>query len=99
MLARASGEYPDVPNDEKVSRLVEEYVIALGRLRAGRDHPLRYPANPDQQAPRSPMLVEALWDAADRLIRMPDDFEVKAFFAMLHFHGLAEDGVDRNSGQ
>ena len=34
---RASGEYTDVPEDDEVSQLIEEYVLELGRLHGGTD--------------------------------------------------------------
>ncbi len=82
---RLSGDYPDVPEDEEILHLIEEYVIALGDLHGGiGGYPLRYPSNnPDQQAPRTPFLVKSLHCTADDLVKRPNEFELR------HFRGEA----------
>lgn len=77
---RESGEYPDVPEDDEVPKLIEEYVLELGRLHGGTaGYPLRYPSDPSQKAPRTPFLVKSLWATADDFVKRPDDFELTRF--------------------
>lgn len=77
---RASRDYPDVPDDDDILPLIEEYVIALGKLHGGTGgYPLRYPSDPGQKAPRTPFLVKTLWAAADDFVRRPNDFELRRF--------------------
>ena len=79
---RSNGNYPDVPKEEDVLTLIQEYVLELGRLHGGGEYPLRYPANPNQTAPRTPFLVKSLWRTADDLVKRPNDFELRRFRGM-----------------
>lgn len=76
---RQGGNYPDVPSEADVIPLIEEYILALGKLHGMRDHPLRYPAPPNQKAPRMPFLVRTLGRVADDLVKRPSDFELARF--------------------
>ncbi len=76
---RANGAYPDSINEVEVLPLIEEYVIALGKLHGEGDFPLRYPADPNLKAPRTPFLVKSLWGAADDLVKRPSDFRLPSF--------------------
>lgn len=76
MEARERGSYPDVPTEEDVLPAIDAYVRALGELHAGGGYPLRYPADPDTMAPRTPFLVESLWNTADGFVKRPDAFKI-----------------------
>jgi hypothetical protein len=77
--ARASGDYLGVPDNGDVLPLIEEYVIKLSKLHGVRGHPLRYPSDSNQIAPKTPFLVKSLWAAADELVRRPREFELRHF--------------------
>nr|WP_296430393.1 hypothetical protein [Roseovarius sp. BRH_c41] len=77
---RANGDYPDVPNDDDILPLIEEYIIALGNLHGGLSgYPLRYPSDPSQNAPRTPFLIKSLWATADDFVKRPNEFELRRF--------------------
>ena len=79
---RLKGDYPDVPKDEDVLALIQEYLLELGKLHGGGAYPLRYPANPNQTAPRTPFLVKSLRRTADDLVKRPNHFELQRFRSM-----------------
>ena len=69
------GMYPDIPVDEDIVPLVTEYVRALGKLHDGSSgYPLRYPSDPNQKAPRTPLLVKTPWRTSDDLVKRPNEF-------------------------
>lgn len=76
--ARKEGLYPDIPQDDEVSGLIEEYILALAELHGmPRDYPLRYPANGNYSGPRSPMLPKALDMTAQDFCRNSTNFELR----------------------
>ena len=75
----ANGAYPDSIKEAEVLPLIKEYVIALGKLHGEGDFPLRYPVDPNLEAPRTPFLVKSLWGAADDLVKRPSDFRLSNF--------------------
>lgn len=76
---RDSGRYPDAIAEDDVLKTIDEYVRALGALHGGGGYPLRYPADPNTMAPRTPFLVKTLWATADDFVKRPDDFRLHAF--------------------
>jgi hypothetical protein len=78
-IDRASGQYCDVPHDDDVLPLIEEYVTELCKLHGRDRYPLRYPADKGQKAPRTPFLVKSLWRTADDLVKRPNEFELSRF--------------------
>lgn len=80
--ARERDDYPDLPHDDDIVPLIDEYVIALGKLHGGDGYPLRYPSDPRVKAPRTPLLVKSLWGAADDLVKRPSDFKLPRFHAL-----------------
>ena len=76
---RESGIYHDVPTQDEILPLIEEYVVSLGKLHGDAPYALRYPTNPDQMAPRTPLLVKSLWGASDDLLKRPNEFIMHDF--------------------
>lgn len=73
--ARSERLYPDIPRDDEIEHLVEDYVLALAQLHGmPRTFPLRYPANDNFKGPRSPMLPQALHMTAEDFCRNPTSF-------------------------
>ena len=79
---RANKVYPDVPEDDDILPIIEEYVISLGQLhsRIG-GYALRYPSEPSRKFPRTPFLVNTLWRTADDLVKRLSELK------LAHFHG------------
>lgn len=86
---RIDGGYPDLPQDGEIVPLIERYVVDLSKLHGGGGYPLRYPADAEQTAPRTPFLVKSLWGAADDLVKRPNDFELTRFRDLVRMHGSA----------
>ncbi|MDE4176247.1 hypothetical protein PXK01_18995 [Phaeobacter sp. PT47_59] len=73
-LDRQSGLYSDVPKTEEIPDLIDDHVTALGGLHGQKDYPLRYPSNPNQKGPCTPLLVRTLWETADTFVKRPSEF-------------------------
>lgn len=71
---RMENFYPDVPKEDEILSIIKVYVIALGKLHGEPPYALRYPAAPEQMAPRTPLLVKSLWRASDDFVKRPRDF-------------------------
>lgn len=70
-----ADRYCGVEGIEDAALLAEEYVLALGRLHAlAKKYPLRYPMDEAVEAPRAPLLVQALWRTSDDFVKRWDDF-------------------------
>ncbi|MBW7922389.1 MAG: hypothetical protein H3C51_09850 [Rubellimicrobium sp.] len=83
---RENPLYIDVPGEnEDILPLIEEYVVALGRLHGEDGYPLRYPSAPGKDAPRTPFLVKSLWRTADDLVKRPTDFLLDRFRGKVKF--------------
>lgn len=65
--------------NEDILALIEEYVVALGKLHGEGGYPLRYPSASDKEGPRTPLLVKSLWRTADDLVKRPTDFLLHRF--------------------
>lgn len=77
---RDSGRYPDSVVEEDVLTTIEQMVRALADLHGmPKVYPLRYPADPDILAPRTPFLVKTLWATADDFVKRPSDFKLEVF--------------------
>lgn len=77
---RESPLYRGVPDEnEDVTAIIEDYVASLGNLHGEKSFPLRYPSAPDKKGPRTPLLVKALWGAADDFVKRPDEFRLARF--------------------
>ena len=71
---RSNPRYRGVPDDTKIPPLIEQAVLDLCRLQGEHGYPLRYPPETGKEAPRTPLLVKALWRTADDLVKRPADF-------------------------
>lgn len=67
------------PEPEDILSLIEEYVDALAELHGRGGSPLRYPSTSEQEGPRTPFLVRALWGSADDFVKRPSDFALQRF--------------------
>lgn len=77
---RENINYRGVPDEnEDVIAIIEDHVLSLGDLHGGKLFPLRYPSDPDKKSPRTPLLVRALWGAADDFVKRPDEFRLAHF--------------------
>ena len=76
---RTTGVYPDPIDGHEVLPLIEEYILALGKLHGERGYPLRYPSDDGKLAPNTPLLVKSLWRTADVLVKRPNDFKLSHF--------------------
>ncbi len=77
--SRVRQKYQDIPADDQVASLIDEYVGELGRLHGESNYALRYPSDSAIMAPRTPFLVETLWRTADDLVKRPTDFLLQQF--------------------
>lgn len=76
--ALTCGRFPDAARITDPVATFEEYLCALGRLHAEpRQYPIRYPTDDERVAPRTPLLVAALWRTADDYVKRPDEFLVR----------------------
>lgn len=85
---RAIGYYVGIPEDGEVVRSIETYVSDLARLHGGGKYPLRYPHEDSEVAPRTPMIVLALYEATDLFVKRPNEFLLDEFKQMLVIHEL-----------
>jgi hypothetical protein len=77
---RVSGKYPDASAVGEVLREIDQLVRALADLHGmPKVYPLRYPADPNILAPRTPFLVKTLWATADDFVKRPNDFKLDSF--------------------
>ncbi|MBO9124822.1 MULTISPECIES: hypothetical protein [unclassified Rhizobium] len=76
--ALTSGRFPDAARITNPVATFEEYLGALGHLHAEpRQYPIRYPTDDERVAPRTPLLVAALWRTADDYVKRPNDFLIR----------------------
>jgi len=77
---RNSGKYPDSVAEEDVLTTMDQMVRDLADLHGmPKVYPLRYPADPEMLAPRTPFLVKTLWATADDFVKRPSDFKLEVF--------------------
>ena len=62
--------------------LIEEYVLALGKLHGEQPLALRYVAPEDTVAPRPGWLVQVLERTTDDFVKRPDDFKLAQFLGL-----------------
>lgn len=76
--ARLENIFPDIPDDDEIDGLIDEYVKVLAELHGMRRVlPLRYPSENEHCIPRSPMLPMALHMTAEDFCRNSTAFELK----------------------
>ena len=73
--AKASGLFPDAAKVTDPVAVFDEYRTALGNLHAEpRLYPIRYPTADERVAPKTPLIVGALWRTADDYVKRPNEF-------------------------
>jgi len=76
--ARSENIYPDIPDDDEIDGLTDEYVKVLAELHGMRRVlPLRYPSEIKHRVPRSPMLPTALHMTAEDFCRNSTAFKLE----------------------
>ncbi|UHS56809.1 hypothetical protein [Agrobacterium vaccinii] len=79
-MALEAKRFPDTHKVDDPVALFDEYRIALGALHAEQKHyPIRYPTDVDRVAPRTPLLVAALWRTADDYVKRPGEFSTRGY--------------------
>lgn len=71
---RTNPRYRGVPDDADIPPLINQAVLDLCKLHGEEGYPLRYPPEDGKEAPRTPLLVKALWRTADDLLKRPAEF-------------------------